>query len=74
MRQRKLAVLIKNLGKLTRTKRQKVVTELTAGARKIAAVEVIEDSTADKPCCPHCGAERVVKNGSSDGLQPPVSG
>ena len=69
MRQSELAVLIKNLGKLTRSQRQMVVTELTAGEHKTAAVEVIEGSAADRPCCPHCAAERVVKNGSADGLQ-----
>ena len=42
MRQRELAVLIKNLGKLTRSQRQRVVMELTAGEHKMAAVEVIE--------------------------------
>ena len=46
-----------------------VVAELTAGERKAASVEVIEGCAADTPVCPHCSAERVVKNGSADGLQ-----
>lgn len=69
MRQRELVVLINGLGKLTRTQRQMVVAELTAGERKAASVEVIEECAADTPVCPHCSAERVVKNGSADGLQ-----
>lgn len=69
MRQRELVALMKWLGKLTRTQRQMVVAELTAGERKAASVEVIEGCAADTPVCPHCSAERVVKNGSADGLQ-----
>ena len=69
MRQRELVALMKGLGKLTRTQRQMVVAELTAGERKAASVEVIEGCAADTPVCPHCAAERVVKNGSADGLQ-----
>jgi transposase-like protein len=67
MRQRELIALMNGLGKLTRTQRQLVVAELADGERKAASVEVIEG--CDTPNCPHCAAERVVKNGSSDGLQ-----
>ena len=52
MRQRELAVLIKNLGKLTRSQRQRVVMELTAGEHKMAAVEVIEGIGAYRPSLP----------------------
>jgi len=69
MRQRELDTLMKGLEKLTRTQRQRLVVELSAGERKAASVEVIERSLGDTPCCPHCAAERVVKNGSADGLQ-----
>jgi len=69
MRERELVVLMKGFEKLTRTQRQRVVAELAAGERKAASVEVIEGSLSDTPCCPHCAAERVVKNGSADGLQ-----
>jgi transposase-like protein len=57
------------LRKLTRTQRQSVVAELSAGDRKAASVEVIERRAGETPCCPHCAAERVVRNGSADGLQ-----
>lgn len=69
MRQRELVVLMNGLGKLTRTQRQMVVSELAAGECKVASVEVIEGCAADAPVCPHCSADRVVKNGSADGLQ-----
>jgi transposase-like protein len=69
MRQRELAVLLKSLEKLTRSQRQLLVAELTAGERRTASIEVIESTVADKPCCPHCAATQVVKNGSADGLQ-----
>ena len=69
MRQRELVVLMNRLGKLTRMQRQMVVAELAAGECKTASVEVIEGCAADAPVCPHCSAERVVKNGSADGLQ-----
>ena len=69
MRQRELDALMKRLEKLTRAQRQRLVAELSAGERKTASVEVIERSIGDTPCCPHCATERVVKNGSADGLQ-----
>ena len=37
------------------------MTELTAGERQFASVTVIESARA-QPKCPHCGAERIVKN------------
>ncbi|MDP2829143.1 MAG: IS1595 family transposase [Sulfuricellaceae bacterium] len=69
MRQRELAVLMNGLSKLTRTQRQMVVAELTAGEHKVASIEVIEGGASDHLCCPHCAAERVIKYGSVDGLQ-----
>jgi len=69
MRQRELAGLMKNLGKLTRTQRQSVVAELSAGERKAASVEVIEGRAGEVPDCPHCASRQVVKNGSADGWQ-----
>lgn len=69
MRQRELTLLLSGLGKLTRSQRQLVIAELSAGERKTASIEVIEGAAGDKPGCPHCGGARVVKNGTSDGLQ-----
>lgn len=69
MRQRELAGLMKSLGRLTRSQRRRVVAELTAGERQAASIEVIEGRAAEAPTCPHCAGTRVVRNGSSDGLQ-----
>lgn len=69
MRQRELAALMKSLEKLTRAQRQRVTSELTAGECRATSIEVIEGSAGNTPCCPHCAAKRVVKNGSADGLQ-----
>lgn len=69
MRQRALDALLQGLEQLTRPQRQRLVAELAAGERQAAAVEVIERSLGDTPCCPHCAAEGVVRNGSADGLQ-----
>jgi hypothetical protein len=55
MRAREATVLRKSLAKLTRTQRQQLVTELTAGECQFASVTVIESARA-QPKCPHCGA------------------
>lgn len=68
MRERELTVLRKSLAKLTRTQRQQLVVELTAEEHQFASVAVIEGAAAHEKC-PHCGAERIVKNGTADGLQ-----
>lgn len=68
MRERELTVLRKSLVKLTRTQRQQLVVELTAEEHQLASVAVIEGAAVHQKC-PHCGAERIVKNGTADGLQ-----
>jgi transposase-like protein len=68
MRERELTVLRKSLAKLTRTQRLQVVSELTADERQVASVAVIESARAH-PTCPHCGAERIVKNGTAERRQ-----
>lgn len=69
VRQRELTGLMKSLERLTRSQRQLLATELAAGERRVASIEVIEGTTAVTPSCPHCAATKVVKNGSADGLQ-----
>lgn len=68
MRARELTVLRKNLAKLTRTQRQQLATELTAEERPFASLAVIEGACVHRKC-PHCDAERIVKNGTADGWQ-----
>ena len=68
MRERELTVLRKKLAKLTRTQRRRLVAELTSEERQVASVAVIEGACAHRKC-PHCDAERIVKNGTADGWQ-----
>lgn len=69
MRQRELARLVKSLGHLTHTQRQKVAAELATGERQEASVAIVEGSVEHEPCCPHCTGEHVVRNGTAHGLQ-----
>ncbi len=68
MGERELSVLRKSLVKLTRAQRQLLVAELTAAERQFGSVAVIENASVHR-ACPHCGAERIVKNGTADGWQ-----
>ena len=68
MRERELTNLKKRLAKLTRTQRQRLAAELAAEENKGAAVELIERAV-EHPSCPHCGVQRVVKNGTAGGMQ-----
>lgn len=69
MRQRELARLIRSLGHLTRTQRQKVAAELAASERQAASVAIVEGSIGAQPSCPHCGGQQVVRNGVAHDLQ-----
>lgn len=68
MRERELTNLRKRLVSLTRTQRRRLVAELSAEEHTVAAVDLIERAT-EPPSCPHCGADRIVKNGTASGLQ-----
>jgi transposase-like protein len=57
------------LEKMTLAQRQKLAAELTAFEARPTAVTVVEGRLASVPACPHCAAERVVKNGTARGLQ-----
>lgn len=57
------------LAKMTPTQRQKLVVELTALEKRPAAATIVEGRLTSTPSCPHCTAERVVKNGTARGLQ-----
>ena len=69
MRNREMKRWTAALEKMTPTQRQKLAAELTALDARPAAVTVVEGRLASVPTCPHCAAERVVKNGSARGLQ-----
>ena len=69
MRKRELSKLMGMLDRLTRTQRKALAAELSAVESKAASIEMIESQALERPVCPHCGALRVVKNGSAHGLQ-----
>lgn len=69
MRQRELTRLLKSLGQLTHAQRKKVMAEMGAGERQAASVAIVEGSVGEKPGCPHCASEHVVRNGAARGLQ-----
>lgn len=68
MRGRELKKLKALVVKLTFAQRRELMDELVAEDVAAASVGVIE--AQGKPgTCPHCGSERVVRNGSASGLQ-----
>lgn len=69
MRNRELVKLRGMLGKLTRSQRKSLTTELAALESRAASVDIVESQTPVRPACPHCASCQIVKNGSADGLQ-----
>jgi transposase-like protein len=68
MRGRELKKLKALVVKLTFAQRRELMDELVAEDVAAASVGVIE--AQGKPgTCPHCGSERMVRNGSASGLQ-----
>lgn len=69
MRNRELVKLKGMLGKLTRSQRKTLATELAGLESRTASIEIVERQAPARPLCPHCASRQVVKNGSADGLQ-----
>ena len=69
MRNREMKRLTAALEKMTPGQRKILATELMALELRPAAVTVVESRLASVPTCPHCAAERLVKNGTARGLQ-----
>ena len=69
MRNREMKRLTAALEKMTPGQRKVLATELMALELRSASVTVVESRLASGPTCPHCAAERVVKNGTARGLQ-----
>ena len=69
MRNREMKRLTAALEKMTPGQRKILVTELMALELHPASVTIVERHLASAPTCPHCAAERVVKNGTARGLQ-----
>lgn len=68
MRQRDLKRLKIVLVTLTLSQRRKLMSELQATEGRAASVGIIEDR-GRQGGCPHCGHQKVVRNGNADGLQ-----
>ena len=69
MRKREMKRLMAMVGHLTLLQRRGLMAELAAAERKAASVEVIEGRIHGGATCPHCAGDRIVRNGSADGLQ-----
>ena len=68
MRQRDLKRLKSMLVALTLSQRRELMSELQATEGRAASVGIIEDRGRQSGC-PHCGNQKVVRNGNADGLQ-----
>jgi transposase-like protein len=68
MRQRDLKRLKMMLVALTLSQRRELMSELQATEGRAASVGIIEDR-GRQGGCPHCGNQKVVRNGNADGLQ-----
>ncbi len=68
MRQRELKKLKALVAKLTFGQRRELKDELAAEDDAAVSVGLIE-TRGKTDHCPHCGSERVVRNGSASGLQ-----
>lgn len=68
MRQRELKKLKEKLVRLTYGQRQELIKEWANQGDMASGVAVLEGRRTGNRC-PHCGGERVVRNGSASGLQ-----
>ena len=68
MRQRDLKRLKAMLVTLTLSQRRELMSELQVTEGRAASVGIIEDR-GRQGGCPHCGNQKVVRNGNADGLQ-----
>lgn len=68
MRQRDLKRLKTMLVALTLSQRRELMSELQATEGRAASVGIIE-GRGRQGGCPHCGNQKVVRNGNADGLQ-----
>lgn len=57
------------VGRLTRAQRKELLDRLTTQTAASESVELLEPAGSRHKRCPHCASERIVRNGSADGLQ-----
>jgi transposase-like protein len=67
MRQREFRTLLGSIGRLTARQREAVQAALETGDEESVAA-VIHELASQGSACPHCGAEQVIRWGSSNGL------
>lgn len=59
---------LERLGESSPRQRQALMAQLHAPDEHEQVLAQIDQTGTAKPGCPHCGAERVVRNGQADGL------
>ena len=69
MKKQEMQRLLALVGRLTRGQRQELVDRLKAQSSAEASVEVLESTGSQARLCPHCESQRLVRNGTADGLQ-----
>jgi transposase-like protein len=69
MQARKFEHFLKELAALTRRQRERLLGLLLPAARLDQAVDLIEQSTAERLACPGCGSQHFYKHGRANGLQ-----
>jgi transposase-like protein len=69
MKKSELKRLRAMLLRLTASQRLEVLRELEGAKSLDEATAIIEKRSTERPVCPACGAERVVRNGRATGLQ-----
>lgn len=60
---------LERLDELSPRQRHALLAQLHTPNEREQVLAQIDQSGAAKPVCPHCAAERVVRNGQADGLQ-----
>jgi transposase-like protein len=69
MRNREMKRMKAALSKMTPGQRKILAADLAALESRPASTAIVESRIAKMPNCPHCAAERIVKNGNARGLQ-----
>ena len=60
---------VKNLSSLTRRQRERLLSLLGPGAKRDQAVDLIEQTAAQRIACPDCHSRQLHRHGRANGLQ-----
>jgi len=69
MRAREFKRLLTQATRLTSAQREQVLAHLGTGLALDRATAIVEDRFVQRPGCPKCNAQHVVRNGQAGGLQ-----